>query len=177
MNPQQNAEIQTPEVRREAFLSRLPQKDQANLRNISERFKQTMEAEGRKGALVVVGGALNKPLPRKDIDILIVLQPHPQDVQKNNSTELAYAQEDFKTFQHIVEKMSDQDPALQITAIEPAMDEEFESPHILKSDGSIVVTSNEEGITPIEFIRMREHGNYQEIAAKGGRPFVTLVHK
>ncbi len=177
MNPQQNAEIQTPETQREAFLSRLPQEDQANLRSIGERFKKIMAEEDRKGALVVVGGILNKPLPRKDVDVLIVLQPHPTDIQKGASTELDFAQKDFKTFRHIVEKVLNNDPSLQIKeAIEPAMDEEFDSPHILKGDGSIVVTSQEVGVTPIEFIRIRKRGSYQEIAAKDNRPFVILEH-
>ena len=89
-----------------------------------------MEEEGRKGALVAVGGTLDKdkPLPRKDIDVLMVLQPHPQDVQKDGSTELEYALKDFQTFQHLVEKILDQNPSLHIKEmIEPAMDEEFDS--------------------------------------------------
>ncbi|MDO8573759.1 MAG: hypothetical protein Q7R77_03345 [Candidatus Daviesbacteria bacterium] len=175
MDSLKDGEVQSPEARKEAYLSRLSQNDQDNLRKIGEQFKKVMQEEERKGVLVAVGGTVNKPLPRKDIDILVVLQPHQGDIQRGTSTELDFALKDFQTFRRLIENALNQDPQLQIKeVIEPAMDEEFGSPSILKTDGSIVVASKEEGGMPIEFIRISERGSYQEVAAGDKRPFVIL---
>lgn len=172
---QTEAPVQLTQVNEEAYLSRLPQEDRIHLQQIGQQFQKVMEGEGRKGALVVVGGTLNKPLPRKDIDILMVLQPHPTDAQRGSSTELDFALADFKTFQRIVKDITDQNPALQIhKVVEPAMDEEFNSPSILKHDGSITVTNIEKNTTPIEFVRIRDRGSYQKIMSGTNRPFVIL---
>lgn len=175
MNPQKDNEVQPPEANKEAYLSRLPQADQINLRKICEQFKKIMNEEGRKGALVAVGGTLDKLLPRKDIDLIIVLQPHPADTQKGTSTEFDFAMKDFKIFRNIIEEMLKSDLSLQIQeVIEPAIDEEFNSPSILKTGGSITITSREKGSMPIEFVRKGGRGYYQPIVTQGKHPFVLL---
>lgn len=172
MDIQESAELQI--IPKEAYLSRLSETDRNNLLEIGKQFKQVMENEGRKGAIIAVGGSLNKPLPRKDIDVLLVLQPSPTDVVQGNSTELDFALNDFQTFKHIIEEILTLNPSLQIKEIiEPTMDEEFNSPSILKTDGSITVINKIQNAMPVEFIRMRERGKYQEITAQN-LPFVTL---
>ncbi len=178
MGPQKDAEVQVPEVQKEAYLSKLPPADQANLQKIGAGFKKIMDEENRKGELVVVGGTLDKALPRKDIDILMVLQPHPEDVQQGTSTELDFALKDFPTFQHIVEKIIGQDSSFQIKEIiEPTMDEEFSSPSILKTDGSITIENKDHASMPIELVRIRERRTYREATVQDNRPFVILEHK
>lgn len=177
MGPQKDVEMSPSEIQKEVYLSRLSPQDRANLKNVGLLFNEIMQEEARKGSLVIVGGTLDKPLPRKDVDVLMVLQPHPTDVQKDGSTELDWALKDFQTFQHLIEKILDKNPSLQIKEIfEPAIDEEFDSPHILKTDGSMVVESKEEGIMPVEFIRMRKRGDPQQVAIQDNRPFVILEH-
>lgn len=177
MGPQKDAEVLASEVQKEAYLSRLPLNDQINLQNIGQGFRKVLEEERRHGVIAAVGGSINKPLPRKDIDLLIVLQPHIDDAQKGTSTELDFAIRDFQIFKHIVEKVCTQNPSLQIQEIiEPTMDEEFNSPSILKTDGSITVANKNNDSMPIELVRSRKRGSYQEVAAQVDRPFVILEH-
>lgn len=168
----------TLEISKEDYLSRLPSVDQANVQTIIGLFQETAEETQVKGSLLAVGGILTKPLPRPDIDLLVILQENSSGVgmqMYSDYYQLSLA--DFKIFADFVQKMlkKDQGKPFRITRTnEPAIDEEFDTPNILKHDGSIII-SNKSGGVPLELIRSGSRSSYQSVISKGKRPFAVLT--
>ena len=61
-------------VDKTTLFEKLTQEDRVNLEEIAAAFNTTAEKKGLRGALIVVGGILEKPLPRKDIDVRVILE-------------------------------------------------------------------------------------------------------
>lgn len=165
---------EAPTLSAEDYLKRLPIVDQKNLKKISRLFQEALIKDGRRGALVVVGGTIDKPFPRKDIDVLMILQQDPRDPKKGSDSEFDFAQKDFQIFKKLIRTMISNDLSLIVKEEnEPAIDEEFNSPGILKHDGSIVLQGPDKSL-PVELVRRSERGAYQEIFANDKRHFVVL---
>lgn len=160
----------------EGYLSRLSKADQDNLRQLTAIFNETLAEQRLQGCLVAVGGTITKPLPRRDIDLLILLQKQPGDPDpKNFPTTYDYATADFQAFRKIIQSIAERDPKLEIAAvIEPAIDEEFGNPDILKHNGSIIVIHKTGQATPFEFVRIEPQDSYKTFLAKEKRPYVVL---
>ena len=148
----------------EPYLVRLSKEDQKNLRLIAKDFLQVLNKKGRKGVLKVVGGTIDQPLPRKDIDLTLQMESNDDDPKRDDfTTYLEYAQSRFKIFKEIVEEIAGKNTSLSINeedVIEPTIDEEFQSASILKTDGSITIKPRKG--TPIEVIRKPEDSDQME---------------
>jgi len=155
----------------ESYLARLPTEDQENLRSIAKNFPRVLNKNGRKGVLKVVGGTIDQPLPRKDIDLTFQMDPNDNDPKRDDfMTYLEYAQSRFKIFKEIVEEIAGDHTLFSISledVIEPGIDEEFQSTSILKTDGSITIKPKKG--TPIEIIRKPENSDRIET-----RPYIVL---
>ena len=155
INPQELGTLQLEHDKTE-YLARLPEVDRQNVERIIDLFPQVMHEQVRGGLLLAVGGTINKPLPRKDIDLVIAMRENPDDPKKDDYSDYyQYFLQKFRTFQRIIEAISIKDPRLQIIAVlDPAVDEEFQNPAILKFDGSVKMTNKERGGTLLEFLRI-----------------------
>jgi len=114
----------------------IPESERGNIRKLFDALKKAGNEDGIDVETKVVGGVLNKHWPRKDIDITF------QIVGKKGEglTELDRAMDEFKTLSKIARRATEIDNDFAIDKeIEPAMDEEFDSPNILKFDGLIRV--------------------------------------
>lgn len=173
-NPQESSPGQ---MDRESFLAHISEIDRANLLKLGSSFTKVLQQKGRRGALVVVGGILTKPLPRRDIDILLILDRAPNDLGRDNfSNQLEYAKADFVIFRDIANKIAFQSPNFVVgNEIEPFVDPEYNNPNILNHDGSTtLIYTNKQG-TPIELIRMDKRGSLKEVLAKDSRPYLVLT--
>lgn len=158
------------EVDRERLLIRLSEGDRNNLEDISRSFAEIMTKEGMHGGIVVVGGVMEKPLPRKDIDVRVVLETEKK--REDYKTYLEFAKDMFRKLQTVVGKIA-QETGSEITEeLEPAIDEEYQNPSILKHEGTIKMTKA--GVTPVEFLHTID-GNIEELLAREKRPFCVLV--
>ncbi len=137
------------EVTKETFLNRINEPDRANIEAIQKAFEDILRNKGLKGALLVVGGILTKPLPRKDIDIIVVIESDKSWQKYENN--FKYAGEKFRELVELSEQIIERNPGFSIVeTLEPAIDEEFGTPSILKHDGTLKL--KKEGTTPIEFL-------------------------
>jgi hypothetical protein len=162
------------QIEKDKYLSRLSEVDRKNLIRIEQLFKQAMEEKGRRGALFTVGGSITKQPPRKDIDVLVVLEPSLIGSKSGEHlTPYKRALTDFTLLHDIVKTITKKEPEFKIQKIiEPAIDEEFGSESILKHDGSITVQANL-GV-PIEFIRSNNQG-VSEAIRKMKEPYVVIT--
>lgn len=158
-----------PGVPKEEFLSTLSPEDKENLTNLSEGFMKTMESFNRRGALIVVGGIMNKPHPRKDIDIVLIIEKKEGDLTKDpKETQLDFANKNWHNFKNLVSRMLLVTQDLKILSeIPPTIDEEFDNPNILKNDGSITL-GGDQGL-PIELIRDPKGNTQERIASQANR--------
>lgn len=153
------------------YNTRLSQDDVTNLELISKLFKKQGEVHG---TLYVVGGTITKSPPRPDIDLVLVLEEDPNSL-KDPAFEsyLAYSKADYQEFEEIIKKTL-QGSGLNIAdTTEPEMDEEYNSPAILKSDGKVGI--NPDKGARIEIIRCPQRGSdvFEKTAR---RPFVKLAN-
>lgn len=160
-------------IDKEDYFRRLSEVDSSNLVKIRHLFKQTMKESGLGGALFAVGGTLTKSFPRKDIDVIVVLEPDTHDPDpKTFSSHYRFALADFSVFRKIITEMISKDPQFKIReTIEPAIDEEFDSEEILKHEGSLTM---ETGGIPIEFIRYPGRG-VSTFPTRAGGPYVRIA--
>lgn len=128
---------------------RIPESEKGNLKRLLSALKIAGEESGYDIKTQIVGGAVTKPWPRKDVDITI------KTGKKGiGETELDRAIDEFKTLSEIAKRVTEIDKSFTIShMIEPAMDEEFDSPNILKFDG--VIQIQPENGTQIELIRKK----------------------
>ncbi len=149
-----SSEIKWPHlsISKEEFFAHLSNVDKDNVQTFASLLGKFMRKKGKHGALIVVGGILTKPQPRKDIDIRIVIEPD-NDEHKIESFPNLYNQaiENYQTAMSLVSEVITTNSSLTLAgSIMPAIDEEFQNQNILKHEGSIKL-SVDKG-TPIELL-------------------------
>lgn len=165
-------EGQPIEVQKETYLSRLSARDRQNLETVEDSFRAFLGVKGMKGALVAVGGSINKPLPRKDIDLAILIADHPEPDGKR-LTPYKRALRGHQQVLDFVSSVQKEHPDFKIVdEIPPLIDEEFESESILRHDGSVKVQFAEG--TPLEFMRQDFNNGVGNIGQRG-KPHVVLA--
>lgn len=159
----------TPEVDKQSYFERLTDIDRQNLQKLVAAFTKVLAEGGKEGTLKAVGGSINKPLPRKDIDLTLRLTDEGSGFTQADFLDYyQYSLASFKTFRDLIKQATDQDADFTIEEeTQPVMDEEFQNPSILKNDGSIKIKPKEG--TPIEIIRKPAASNTVE-----KEPFVVL---
>ncbi|MFA5932547.1 MAG: hypothetical protein WCV81_05160 [Microgenomates group bacterium] len=175
----QQVEIEKPQLQvdLETYLSKIPEADKNHLRSLADNFQKVMKKQGRSGSLVIVGGSITKPWPRKDIDILLLRNRSPQDVPRGDRTIYKYTLAEYEELKNIIEKIA-ANTDLKIDnehSVEPLIDEEFGSETILRHDGNIVIKSDADKGIPLEFVSMSKRGSYRDGLIQGGKPFVVLA--
>lgn len=153
-------------------LEKLGSIDKNHLEILSRDFEKFLKVEGKKGALFLVGGILTKPLPRKDVDIAVVIENEEND--KFPKTSYTEAMDQFLFLQKIVNIIILENKLFRMgKVIFPCIDEEFGSESILKHTGSIEIKP-EKG-TPIELANVCGVSvkNFRE---KEKRPYIELIN-
>jgi len=128
----------------------IPESERENIRKLLDALKKAGKEMDVEIETKVVGGVLNKTWPRKDIDITF----RTVGMKGKGLTELDRAIDEFKTLSKIARRATEIDNDFAIDEEkEPAMDEEFGSPNILKFDGRIRVKSKRGAL--VELIRKK----------------------
>ena len=158
------------QVDSEDYLGKLPKIDRENLQMVVSALETVLREKGRSAVLKAVGGTIDKPHPRKDIDLTLRLMIEKSDPTIDDPTDyLEYSKGQYKIFRDLIRGTFIGNPDLEIVEeIEPAINEEFQSTSILKNDGTIKIKPKVG--TPIEVIRVPEESDVVET-----RPFVTLT--
>lgn len=165
--------LQPNEVKKTDFFSRIPEEDKRNLEALNSSLTSTVEKMGLKAHLLVVGGIINKPLPRKDIDVLVVFEEENLPKQDSFENYYLFSLEDFKKLEEVIKKIVEENQNFKIKEVhKPAIDEEFQSPALLKFGGSVKLEVAKG--TQIEFIREPERGLEKVKASIVDKPFVIL---
>ena len=125
------------ELDRDSYLNRLSKKDSDNILRLSGLIQEYLNRNGLNGILFAVGGSLTKELPRKDIDLALVLEENQSFPRRSDyPDEMSYASADFIKFLETIKNAIRGQTNFSINeVVEPAIDEEFESPNILKTFG------------------------------------------
>jgi len=124
----------------------IPEQEKSNLTKFLASLREKGKEKGLDVVTEVVGGVLNKPWPRKDIDVTVRLGK-----KGKGDTAIERACDEFKTLSELVEETIAGGDFKVIKKIKPAIDEEFDSPNILKFDGTIQVKPEKGAV--IELIR------------------------
>ena len=157
------------ETNRESYLSRLPQGDVANLMHLVQNITDGLANKGKRNVIMVVGGSINKPLPRKDIDMKLLLD---NDERDSHMTPYKESCRKYSKLQGIMrDAISDGYFRIE-EETPPAIDEEFNSESILKFTGVIKIQAVHGG-TPIEIIN--EQDGIDTFRTNETRPFVVLA--
>lgn len=172
-----NNEIRTPhpQISEDELYNRLGEIDKSNITTLSTTLKYVLEQMNRTGKIMIIGGVLTKPLPRKDIDAIFVLEPHENDpVLSSFPNEYEWAVEDFKLYcqiaAEIIKRTPDQFAIQEETP--PAILEELQNPNILKFNGSIKIKPAKG--TVIEIIREPKRIPISQAAALARGPYTIL---
>lgn len=157
------------ETPREEALAGIPEKDRENLVRITQAFTPVMQERNMKGALVLVGGALTKPFPRKDIDVRMIIET--EEKQEDLEDTYTLAVKKYQTTKSILEDMAKRAKGFVVKeAVEPQI--LHDQPNSIKHEGTLVVQV--EGATPIEFMNTLS-GNVQEFVSSQTSKFSVLV--
>lgn len=172
-------EVEKPQLQvdLETYLSKIPEADKNHLESLANNFRELMKEQGRSGSLVIVGGSITKPWPRKDIDILLLRNQSPLDIPRGNRTIYKYTLAEYEELKNIIEKITT-NTDLKIDnehSVEPLIDEEFGSETILRHNGNIVIKSDTNKGIPIEFVNLSKRGSYHDDLIEEGKPFVVLA--
>ena len=174
MEDTSRTEISEPnpeEINREDFMTRLTEPDRSNITRLISTFRKTMGERQQKGGVMAVGGIIEKPPPRKDIDLRVVVETGRTREDHNSQYELAM--DKFRALQDIASQIILEDQGMRITDVdEPTIDEEFQSSAILKCEGTIKI--EKDGTTPIELLNSLA-STFEEEAKRQVRPFVILA--
>jgi hypothetical protein len=166
--------IQNQKDLQKEFFEKLSPADRQNLRDFAQLFQSTLKELNLKGALYIVGRILNKTLPRPDIDLAVLLDfttTYPK--QKDFATEYEFVASNFEKIQDIINRIAEKGGFTIIETIEPAIDEEFGSPNILKHSGSIKIAKANS--TPFEIINVPQRESYKRVMREEKRPILPLV--
>lgn len=170
----ETAEQTQPQERmlQEVF-SKLPEDERKSLLILRDLYPKALEQlDIQEGGLAIVGGVIDKPWPRKDIDFIDLSQVRTNGPFRNRLEE---ARAQFETTKKITEIMSKIDPKFKIEeVIEPSMMEDLQNPNILKHDGKVVVRIGESQ-TAMNFMRGPNTGNVTEALASRQRPYSILT--
>ncbi len=159
------------EVTNEDFMSRLTEPDRMNISSLISAFEKKMRERQQKGGMMAIGGIMEKPLPRKDIDIRVVLETGRARGDYDSQQELAM--DKFRALQDIVSQILLENHDMRITdVLEPTIDEEFQNPAILKHEGTIKI--EKDGTTPIELLNTTG-STFEEEVKRQRRPFAILA--
>ncbi|HVZ11955.1 MAG TPA: hypothetical protein VG965_02905 [Patescibacteria group bacterium] len=144
----------TREVKKEDLYSTLAAADRQNLDLLVDAFEDISENDEVEGGMFVVGGILNKPHPRKDIDI-VVYRGFPDAPATQTplieKSQLTLANEKFAGLRLFANEFVKRNPDFKIgNIIEPFEDENFDNPNILRNTGSIEITR--EGSTTLQLV-------------------------
>ena len=158
------------QVDRQDYFERLPEIDRKNIRAIVSTFDEVLREKERRGILKAVGGTIDKPHPRKDIDITLRLVEEEADKNIDDFPDyLEYSRARYTIFQDIIREVVSRNQNLEIEEeIEPTIDEEHDNPSILKNDGTIKIRTK--AGTLIEVIRIPETAEAGET-----KPYVLLT--
>ncbi len=131
----------------------IPKQELNNLAILSKGLKKI-----DKVTLYLVGGALTKPWPRKDIDVAVVYERDPNGVSRENKSHYQFCSDDYQALLETVEKFLQSNKSWSIVnTIEPERDYEFgNQDSILRHDGSVVLQPNHG--TPIELVHILSRG-------------------
>jgi len=135
-------------VERKEYLESLSEDDRTNLGLLATTFLEYCSENDLSGAILIVGGTVKpetRGTKRKDIDILPLISGH-------NS---------FESFQTLMKYLETKTSFNISKVIEPAIDEEFGNPAILKHAGSVILQP--ESGSPLEFIRLESVKDWREI--------------
>ena len=124
-------------VEKATYIESLSEHDRESLGILATAFLEYLDKKGIAGALVIVGGSVNpetRGSSRKDIDIVPLVK----------------GVDDFEGFKNMVDFIRLTAGFEEKKVIEPIMDEEFNSPAILRHDGAIALGYGNS--TPMEFI-------------------------
>lgn len=174
-NPEKNPELLKNQMPSTEYLARLSEEDQSNLMTVNDKYKKWMMQNKKKGCLIAVGGTLKKPLPRKDIDILVLTEPDKDQQIPKFSTIIENSISDFnENLKPLVGFFTQNTDAFRVKEIvDPTIDEEFENPNILRRDGSICIEPKNG--TLLEFIRYPEQQQLKDFAERSDRNWVLLA--
>lgn len=160
---------------REQYLARLPDIDRNNLERVIELFEEVTQEAGREVCLAAVGGTISEPLPRPDIDLVVVFPHLPTDPKREGFPDYyQFTMAQFTDFREFIGKLLEKDPRFQVMNVyEPEIDQEYGSPSILRHEGSIKVVDPGGGST-LEFMR-RSYKSFftQDVGQK--QPYVILT--
>ncbi len=141
-------EITQPPTK-EAYLAKFKDADRNNLIETVLKIKESMRESGTKGSLIAVGGTINKPGERKDIDVVMVLNLKDKlNYGEPNISKLERANLRYEEYKKIIGNSSLD--SSEIEEIPPAIDEEFRNDSILKSEGIFSIKRN--CCKPVEII-------------------------
>ncbi len=135
-------------VERKEYLESLSDDDRENLGLLMTTFLDYCHEKQLSGALLAVGGSVKpetRGTRRKDIDLI----------------PLVNGRDSFDDFRALMEYLKIKTEFNIGNVIEPAIDEEFGIPGLLKHTGSITLQANHHGV-PFEFIRLESVKDWRE---------------
>ncbi len=143
---------QTPIMNADGYLAKFTAagetENKSNIENLIQRFRFLVQEQGRTGMLHAVGGTVNKPLPRKDIDVLVTLNAKDDIPQIPTEDLYEKAERKFNSFQAFINDMVINSGFEIEKVTPPAPDNDY--PNVPKNDGSITIKKGA-GV-PIELI-------------------------
>lgn len=160
------------EIKIESLSTLFPRQDVENLDKLYTFFEELSKQKNLGISLMIVGGSLTKPFPRKDIDILAFFEKDKDFPEIDfDSRHFEYSKAVFQRFRNLVDEIRKQND-VEMEYRQPALDEEFAGSDILKHDGSIIVKFKRG--TPIELVPRMESKNVVERPVNA-RPFAVLL--
>jgi hypothetical protein len=156
------------EINKEYYLNKFPREDVVNLMHLTNNILRELTKQSKRSVIMAVGGTINKPLPRKDIDLIILLGRD----RDSGLTPYKETCQNYLALQRIIQGAI-ADGYFRVTEqIPPAIDEEFGSESILKFTGVMIIQAVSGG-TPIEIIN--EQAGLDSFRTEETSPFVVLA--
>ncbi len=134
------------------ILRRLPEEDKANLLALSKCMHLVFGSDDIHGTLIVIGGVidLNKNMPRKDIDLICVLEAPLQTEVQGSRASVRVVTAEYKIFRQLMEKATNKCGFSVADEVFPGGDTASGTEDLLGRRGSVVVQP--ENGTPIDVI-------------------------
>ena len=142
------------QVEKQEYLDSLSEINRQNLGLLTSCFLEYCHENKLVGAMLVVGGSVKpdtRGTERKDIDMIPLIT----------------GRDSFEEFSELMKYLEDKTGFKIGQVIEPAIDEEFGIPTLLKHTGSISLQPDKG--TPLEFIRLESVEDWKEIEVKMSR--------
>jgi|GEM_PF-3636841 len=126
----------------------IPDTEKENVQNLKQYLEIAAKGFGHNVNINVVGGAVTKEWPRKDIDLTLSILDLKNKLKGNALDKAEYS---FLEMEKIVREVIESKSGYRIIeTIKPYLDHEYEDPEIVAHNGSIVVSPRTG--TPIEII-------------------------